>query len=288
MTPLAHRIAKEIVLPKADRNVYVAGSGLPNWVSEAHCFDVTEVLPLIKEIAARFRSDGFDGRFAFLPAEKTWIEFKTHYGGENDYESSSVAWILEGLDGGEGMRVCCVSRSESKKYGQESFYFANKRQLQSEDEQAAEPYWVYLNQGSDFASEEEKRSAILEMAEHGFYSNLIDPFQVFAALALINTPRLIGRKQNMPHRGLEKALARAKGLVGKFPLRAWTELKLSVADIGRRADGTVHEAHYTGEKCLHFCRAHLRVRNGRLERVTAHWRGNPALGIKQTRYAITA
>jgi hypothetical protein len=54
------------------------------------------------------------------------------------------------------------------------------------------------------------------------------------------------------------------------------------------ADGTVHEAHYTGEKCLHFCRSHLRVRNGRLEQVKAHWRGNPSLGIKQTRYKLVA
>jgi len=111
---------------------------------------------------------------------------------------------------------------------------------------------------------------------------------IIALLAMINTPRLLGRKQHMPHRGLERRLAKAKGLVGKFPLHAWTELKLSISDIGKRADGTEHEAHYTGEKCLHFCRTHLRVRNGRLERVSAHWRGNPALGIKRTRYKLAS
>jgi hypothetical protein len=105
-----------------------------------------------------------------------------------------------------------------------------------------------------------------------------------AALALINTPRIIGRRQHMPHQGMQRKIAAGKKMVGKFPLKAWTEIKLEV--MPPVIDGGQHEARLTGGKALHFCRAHLRIRMGHLERVSAHWRGDPSLGIKQTRYSV--
>lgn len=104
-------------------------------------------------------------------------------------------------------------------------------------------------------------------------------------LAMINTPRIVGRRQHMPHRGLEKDLLRARPVVGKFPLHAWTEIKLEVSP-PRIENSDVHEAHLTGARALHFCRAHLRIRNGYLEIVRAHWRGDASLGIKQSRYSV--
>ncbi|KTQ96970.1 hypothetical protein NS365_23330, partial [Aureimonas ureilytica] len=83
-------------------------------------------------------------------------------------------------------------------------------------------------------------------------------------------------------------LVRRLGVQGRFPLNAWTELQLRVAsprDLSR--DASV-EAHLTGQRPLHFCRAHLRVRLGRLEVVRSHWRGDASLGIKQTRYRVSA
>ena len=107
---------------------------------------------------------------------------------------------------------------------------------------------------------------------------------LYGALALINTPRVIGRKQHMPHAGLQKKMAAARGMVGKFPLRGWTELTLAVSPPA--VDGQEHEVRLTGGKALHFCRAHLRIRLGQVELVKPHWRGDPALGIKQTRYRV--
>lgn len=109
---------------------------------------------------------------------------------------------------------------------------------------------------------------------------------LMAVLAMINTPRIINRQQHMPHRGLERKLAGSRGMVGKFPLNAWTELKLEVRPPRDATDDGNIEAHLTGQKAFHFCRTHLRVRLGKLELVSAHWRGDPALGIKQTRYAV--
>jgi hypothetical protein len=108
---------------------------------------------------------------------------------------------------------------------------------------------------------------------------------LYGILAMINTPRVIMRTQHMPHRGLERLLRAQRGLVGKFPLGAWTELLLKVQP-PRVHEGEPIEAHLTGARALHFCRCHLRIRLGELELVSAHWRGDPALGIKQTRYRL--
>lgn len=105
-------------------------------------------------------------------------------------------------------------------------------------------------------------------------------------LYIINSPKIFGRRQHMPHVGLEKKLRDAKPTIGSYPLHAWQEILLEARPTYFDDSGVEHEAHLTGRKCLHFCRAHLRVRNGRLETVSSHWRGDPALGIKRTRYKV--
>ena len=107
-------------------------------------------------------------------------------------------------------------------------------------------------------------------------------------LAIINSPKIIGRRQHMPHRGLERALIAKQKAIGKFPLHAWTEIQLKVTPPKDMSSDAPAEDHLTGQKALHFCRAHLRVRMGRLEVVRAHWRGDAALGIKRSRYKVTA
>lgn len=113
-----------------------------------------------------------------------------------------------------------------------------------------------------------------------------DAVLLFGALAFINSPRIIGRRQHMPHRGLERELLRQQKVIGKFPLHAWTEIVLEVTP-PKEADGQhEYEAHLTGKRALHFVRAHLRIRDGKLSFVKAHWRGDAALGIKQSRYRL--
>jgi hypothetical protein len=111
-------------------------------------------------------------------------------------------------------------------------------------------------------------------------------FICYAFLALINTPRIIGRRQHMPHERVEREKLKALGLVGKFPLHAWTEIVLKVAPPDDRTGEPSTEGHLTGERCLHFVRTFLRVRMGQLEYVESHWRGNPALGMKRSRYRL--
>src|SRR5262249_29716721 len=108
---------------------------------------------------------------------------------------------------------------------------------------------------------------------------------VLTNLAIINTPHIIGRTTHLPHTGLQKHLARAFKMPGKYPLQPWHEVKLHVVVPSEFGGGEV-EGHLTGERALHLCRSYLRIRLGQLELVHSHWRGNPALGIKQTRYRV--
>lgn len=111
---------------------------------------------------------------------------------------------------------------------------------------------------------------------------------IIGLLAIINTPKVFGRRQHMPHRGLERALVNSRGLQGKFPLHAWTEILLRVTPPKDASSDPVAEAHYTGQKALHYCRAHLRVCLGKIVLVRGHWRGDGSLGIKRSRYVVTA
>ena len=108
---------------------------------------------------------------------------------------------------------------------------------------------------------------------------------LYSFLGMINTPRVFQRNVHSPHIGLQRKLVAAKSLVGKYPLGAWTEILLKVP--GPESGGGVAAAGYlTGERALHWCRAHLRYRLGQWEIVKDHWRGNPAIGIKRSRYRL--
>lgn len=110
---------------------------------------------------------------------------------------------------------------------------------------------------------------------------------LLGALACINTPRIIGRRTHLPHRGLERELLKRKAVIGKFPLHAWTEILLDVTPPEEAKGLPDYEARLTGEKALHFVRAHLRIRLGKLEFVSSHWRGSVTNGIKRSRYIMT-
>jgi hypothetical protein len=106
---------------------------------------------------------------------------------------------------------------------------------------------------------------------------------ILAMLAIINAPHIVCRQTFKPHKRIERMWARH---VRKVPLNAWHELKLRVNKPIEIDDDEPHSAQISGRRALHFCRAHLRIRQGRLEFVTSHWRGDAALGTKLTRYRV--
>lgn len=263
MTPLAHRIVKELTLPIKDRTL-TDQCGMLSRMDDIHCFEVSKIHNmaggLAEELHDRAIANGFLSMVeaqTFLPAPKTWIEWAA---GPNRYGCLLVD------EGGFAKAYWAVASGNlfatAPRHGALLLTAADLRSVKAE--------WPAV-QCLDGQDDAEKRGMI---------------FFMYAVLAIINTPRMIGRRQLTPHRGLERKLSNARCLTGKFPLHAWTELQLSVSAMMKEGDGSVHEAHYTGEKCLHFCRAHIRIKRGRLELVKAHWRGDPSLGIKRTRYIL--
>lgn len=274
MTPLAQAIVKEVLLPPRKRT-FQDECGLLQRMDDIHCFEVSEVSGLAEDLHARMVEDlrlGDDGlapiddqpQFAgmtsetsFLPAPKTWIEWRTPSGFRRGFlliEEGPWARVYQ-ADGG---RPIGASHAAAVRMG------LGARQ--------GDP--GALEVPSAFGREE-----AVDWSKKAIRLNVL--------LALINTPRVIGRHQHMPHAALERRLLAQRGAIGAFPLHAWNEIKL---EVNRPPDDVsidpFTEAHLTGQKALHFCRAHLRVRLGRVEIVRAHWRGDASLGVKQSRYAV--
>jgi len=95
--------------------------------------------------------------------------------------------------------------------------------------------------------------------------------------------------QDISIAGLGKGLAKSLRAAGvPYPLNAWSEILLKIMPPKDDSDHPAREAYLTGERAYHYCRTHLRIRNGRLELVQGHWRGNPDLGVKRARYRLEA
>jgi hypothetical protein len=265
MTPLAQRIVKELMLPAAKRDFEGPADFLEE-MSGVHCFDVTEVVPIIE--AATDADTPLDRwvelaeleKSGFLPAPKTWIEHSAY--GERR------GWLLQQMPDGGGTQFTVA-------LGKKGFLgvFPERFVLPIGDCAAAK-CGIFKHPGAQGETSSDLAGWLRDQL-----------LQVPVALALINEPRMVGREQHAPHRGIERAIER-RGLLGAFPLHAWTEIKLEISvpasGMGATSDGHI----LTGSKALHFCRSHLRVQNGRLVIVRAHWRGDPALGIKQSRYKL--
>lgn len=239
--------------------------------SDCHCFEVSEVLDLISDLVGNFDWKGRDDQRIFLPSPYTWIEHRTKNG--------RMGALLYGNPGGR------IKVNNLANYLDDP-YIARLATFNSDEDALLFATHLLFIGKSDAGSFTVGQYPSKSDEDPGFDDpELIARGRLLAAsLSLINTPRIIGRRQHMPHAGLQKKIAAAKRMVGKFPLRAWTEIKLEVSP--PKHDGVEHEALLTGGKALHFCRAHLRIRFGKVELVSAHWRGDPSIGIKRTRYAV--
>ena len=269
MTPLAHQLAKQLLLRPQDRQhswvVPQNSQFLRSALEGIHCFEVTECLPLTEEIqrlAARAAKqseehlDAMFGSYTFLPAPKTWLEWR-----QPSQLAPRTALLVEQIPDEEGRppnRARCTVFTHAMAFG------------------AGEIVQLTAAYGTI-----DTLPTVKGLSGSGTALQL-----AMMMLLLINSPKVIGRRQHMPHAGLERKLTQSFG-VGTFPLHDWTEILLEVNKPLEIDDGEPHEAHLTGKRALHFCRKHIRIRLGRLEYVSAHWRGDPAIGIKRSRYTVT-
>lgn len=274
MTPLASYLMKrQVLMPARKREPYDDPEDCLKLIeSEVHYFEISDTLEIAEELynkvieglptnmGGRIRLNSSQEFLAlraqcknlelqnliFLPAPKTWLEWFSPA-----LNKRFAALIIDSEDLGRA----------------EVFCFSKKKAY----------HGISIIQGTILNIMRDGVNDLQIMSE--LHRHLI------GNLILINSPKLFGRVTHVPHRGLESRLTTHFG-VGKFPLRAWTELKLEVTKPLEIDDGEPHEAHLTGRRALHFVRKHIRIRLGKLEYVTSHWRGDAAIGIKQTRYKV--
>lgn len=269
MTPLAHRILNETTLPKKDRTFLDTCNMLPQ-IAEARCFECSAIIELMFDMFGEGKEAVLGKsaeRYSFLPAPVTWIEFKI--GG------SRCGYLL--WQEGDWIRGK-VARADGDLFGSQPFMVSMPHITNKAPECAA--------MVSAFACKEVPFGA--DVIEAIGDQGINDASVMLGLLAFINTPRIIERTRHDPHTGLQKKLARAKGETGKAFLHPWHEIRLVVATpaMGRSAAGEPHGTRLTGPRAEHFVRSHLRPRNGLLVLVSAHKRGDPALGTRQARYRV--
>lgn len=103
-----------------------------------------------------------------------------------------------------------------------------------------------------------------------------------AALMLINSPKVVHQ-----HEATRRRENRGRARRSEVPLLTFHRVMIDLAASEVHAQSK--EGREDGaKKPMHHVRAHLRFKQGRIELVRSHWRGDPAMGIKRPHYAITA
>lgn len=269
MTPLAHQIAKQRSTAPRRRTIRDE-AGMLQHFDDVHCFECTAIQEMVCDLADKIIAEPeIVGRLAFLPAPRTWLEWV------EDGVRQGVLLIQPDDEDGEPIcaYVSFAMVNEDHPSGSHIITVSAEAVDDSADKRPVIPLF----------SRSRWIGPILEASDDRGRLTLA---RIYARLACINTPRVIGRRMHLPHAGLQKQIARSKGLVGKFPLRAWTEIELKVSPPSDESALPPRDGYLTGARALHFVRAFLRIRLGKLELVSAHWRGDASLGIKQTRYRL--
>lgn len=263
MTPLAQSLLRFILAnPRHEFRRTALGQNF--LAGDTHCFDCSSVTDLAEHlILAKEGAVQTVAYSTFLPAPSTWIEYRDRIGGRVGALLAETT-----VAGAPESKIARVYMAQENAQGALA---VGKDHLR---------LFIYLT-GSGGAGQWGIDSGVEPAAREKALSCLT---AMIAMLAMINSPRVIGRSVHLPHAGLQRALARDRKMVGKFPLQAWTEIKLEVRPPVE--DAVEYDAHLTGSRALHFVRKHYRIRLGRLELVRSHWRGDAALGIKRSRYVL--
>lgn len=257
MTPFYAAFTRELHADMADNDL--ANDFVLKQMFDCHCFEVSAILDVASDLHFRQLDNPLPEERLFLPAPKTWIEWKTseHWFG--------LLLLEQNLCNADYTIVKLCTTSLDRLWP---------------------PYFECTG-----LTPEHVRGAFCPGFEKARRQKLLDriaPHPIAALLALINTPQIVGRRQHMPSRKLEREVMKRRGSGVQFPLRAWTEIRLEITPPRDAMLDEPHEAHLTGAKARHFVRKHLRIQHGKLVTVKAHWRGDAALGIKQSRYTVTA
>jgi len=270
VTPLAQRLVRQLTLPVKDRTF--ENMDFVRFIStDLHCFEVTAIqdhaIDLGNNLGIQYRAGNRTlPPTVFLPAEKTWYEFVcdgTRFGylAVGDEKLINLTEVLYRPEAGARL-VCHMD-------------------INLVDQTMT---WRMISDGAD---------KLIRKVYEGTYNGdtivgyvNVNFVMFFGFMCMINQPRSINRTTHQPHAGFQRNLAHSMGMVGRFPLHAWTELFLDTGKLETGKTGD-HDAYLSGRKCLHWCRSHLRFYDeGKWTVIKEHWRGDPSIGIKQSRYIV--
>ena len=262
MTPFA----RSIFLGKCN----VDADCLPatNMLHECQFFELSDVFDIASDLAWRvaYGNAELTGDFCFLPSEPCALEWK------NDAGQNFLFLLYRRKDK-------IIMRSV---FGYKKGWVAPYLDTDLFSERATGSIVPKLEAWSCTKDEEGGAPSAQRL-------DLFDRAMAAIFLEFINRPEVVGRRQHMPDQRLERALLKGRVNIGKFPLRAWTEIQLNVNRTTHDASMLPsREAHLSGKRPMHFCRAHLRLQLGRVVLVRGHWRGDASVGVKRSRYKVLA
>jgi hypothetical protein len=266
MTPLAAHLAKQLVIRPKHRHPYWNEHTkiLRTLLTDIHCFECSDVMMLAADMCEDLRrdTDAITQAFAdfgFLPAPKTWLEVQRPDGGRN------ACLLIEHKTDDTDITVYFFNGTRAFSVGGFSLNDATHIHIV---QRAENDFPALLGQHRDI--DNAGITAFIQIAR--------------VLLCMINTPQTIGRRSVKPNAALARKLTRGFG-VGKFPLHAFTEIQLRVTKPIEIDDGEPHEDYITGRRAYHFVKKYRKPSSGKL--VESHWKGDPAVGIKRTRYKVT-
>ena len=253
------------------------------------CFEVSAVDDLATMLAEQAQEkNSIADSLAFLPAPATWLEYqidKARYGYLLVQKTETTASCISLYAGDQGPGIVFVPMPVADlpllgTADADNFAVDSALTIQGLDEK-------YLKKPAAFA-EFGVPKARWDMSNVDWDKVLLDEqhraYRLYAFLSIINSPKIIERSTHKPSSGLQKRLNRKASK--PFELLPWHEIFL---DVQPPPDGTSHDGsseRLTGPKAFHFCRSFIRIRLGKLERVRAHWRGDPSLGVSQASYRV--
>ncbi len=247
------------------------------------CFEISAVCELATMLAEQAREkNSLADSLAFLPAPATWLEFrdegqKTIAGyllvQKTETTASCVSICL--ADVGPGLAFVPMPLADLPLLGTADAdgwaldcTLSQQKLGSGEIPLPGKARWDASNVDWDRLLLDEQQRA----------------YWLYAALSIINSPKIIDRSTRKPSSGLQKRLGRKAGK--PFELLPWHEIFL---DVRLPSDGEAHGGdgeRLTGPRAYHFCRSFIRIRLGKLERVRAHWRGDPTIGVSQASYRV--
>lgn len=277
MTPLAHRIIKDMTLPVKRRTMTLEPALLAHFREEVHCFEVTAIQDLATDLKNQMLDSGLPSiSGAFLPAERTWLEWIIPDDPDEKMPKARVGVMLVRCRDGfaDVFETIGGDMGPRQRFG--------RLALSDELEKISVAY-------PEWDLETEKHYIRLDphlpaphTPDRPAYSFM---WTLYALLLAINTPHITSRTQHDPHRGLAREVLAHRKLLGIFPLQAWTEitLKPGVIDSEEQHDAVTGT---TGTVALHWTRAHRRRIHGVWTMISDYWSGDGSLGIRQSRYKV--